>query len=166
MAMRFVAAAATVSVALLVQAGVARADEVLERGKYLAAIMDCGGCHTRGALAGKPDPTLALAGSDIGFHIPGVGIFYPPNLTPDDETGLGLWSEAEIIDAIRVGARPDGRQLVPVMPYPAYSALTDEDASALAAYLKSIPAVAFADEPGPTAEGAPAPGPYLTPAMP
>src|SRR4051812_37469505 len=73
------------------------------RGEYLATIMDCGGCHTGGALAGQPDPQLYLAGSEIGFGIPGTGFFYPPNLTPDRETGLGAWGEAEIIRAIRTG---------------------------------------------------------------
>lgn len=142
------------------------ADPTLERGKYLASIMDCGGCHTRGALAGQPDPAFALAGSDIGFHVPGVGYFYPPNLTPDKETGLGEWTEADIIRAVRNGERPDGRRLAPVMPFPAYSVLTDEDAVALARYLQSLPPVAFPSEPGPTSEADPAPGPYLTPKMP
>jgi mono/diheme cytochrome c family protein len=100
--------------------------------------MDCGGCHTTGALTGKPDPTHELAGSQVGFQIPGLGIFYPPNLTPDRETGLGAWSEADIVKAVRTGARPDGRQLVPIMPYIHYAKLTDEDASALAHYLKSM----------------------------
>ncbi len=114
------------------------ADERVKRGAYLAAIMDCGGCHTPGALRGKPDHARALAGSDVGFEIPGLGIFYPPNLTPDRETGLGKWSAAEIIKAVRTGSRPDGRVLVPVMPYHSYAKLTDKDAQALAAYLKSL----------------------------
>jgi mono/diheme cytochrome c family protein len=116
----------------------AAAQDRLKRGEYLAAIMDCTGCHTPGALKGQPDHARALAGSDIGFAIPGVGIFYPPNLTPDRETGLGAWSEAEIIAAIRNGARPDGRALVPVMPFHSYARLTDSDADALVGYLKSL----------------------------
>lgn len=112
--------------------------EQIKRGEYLATIMDCGGCHTAGALIGKPDPERYLAGSQVGFEIPGLGIFYPPNLTPDRETGLGAWSQADIVKAVRTGVRPDGRQLVPIMPYPHYAKLTDPDASALAAYLKSV----------------------------
>jgi mono/diheme cytochrome c family protein len=108
------------------------------RGQYLASIMDCGGCHTAGALAGKPDASRALAGGDVGFQIPGLGTFWPPNLTPDPETGLGNWSGEDIMRAVRTGARPDGRILAPVMPYHAYSALTDTDAAALASYLKSL----------------------------
>ena len=132
----------------------------LARGEYLAAIMDCGGCHTGGALIGKPDPALALAGSAIGFQIPELGTFYPPNLTPDRETGLGAWSAAEIVTAVRTGVRPDGRILAPVMPWHAYAALTDADAAALAAYLKSLPPVRNAVPPitGPTETP---PAPYL-----
>jgi mono/diheme cytochrome c family protein len=116
----------------------AAADERVKRGEYLAAIMDCGGCHTPGHLRGKPDLARYLGGSDVGFEIPGLGIFYPPNLTPDRETGLGAWSATEIITAIRSGARPDGRVLVPVMPYHSYAKLTGADAQALVAYLKSL----------------------------
>ena len=64
-------------------------DELLERGRYLSLIMDCGGCHTQGALIGQPDPKLDLAGSTIGFEVPGYGYVYPPNLTSDPQTGLG-----------------------------------------------------------------------------
>src|SRR6478609_5774267 len=113
------------------------AQDKLRRGEYLATIMDCGGCHTPGALTGQPDHTRHLGGSGVGFQIPGVGIFYPPNLTPD-ETGLGAWSEKDIMTAVRTGVRPDGRVLVPVMPYHNYGKLTDPDTGALAAYLKSL----------------------------
>jgi mono/diheme cytochrome c family protein len=136
-----------------------------KRGEYLATIMDCGGCHTPGHLVGKPDQQRYLAGSEVGFEIPGVGVFYPPNLTPDPETGLGRWTEAEIITAVRTGARPDGRLLVPIMPYHSYAKLTDADARALAAYLKSLkpvrnrtPAIA-----GPSEKPS---APYLTLAVP
>ena len=119
----------------------AHAQGDLERGKYLAAIMDCAGCHTPGVFVGKPDPNRVLAGSEVGFEIPGLGIFYPPNLTPDMETGLGSWSAEDIITAVRTGVRPDGRILAPAMPWRSYAALSDADAKALAAYLESLPAV-------------------------
>lgn len=130
------------------------------RGEYLARIMDCGGCHTGGALIGKPDPALHLAGSGIGFQIPDLGTFYPPNLTSDRETGLGAWSEAEIITAVRTGVRPDGRILAPVMPWHAYGHLTDEDAGALAHYLATLPPVRHAAPP-PTGPSETPPAPYL-----
>ncbi len=133
----------------------------LPRGEYLATIMDCGGCHTGGALAGQPDPKLHLAGSNIGFGVPGLGVFYPPNLTPDRDTGLGSWSEADIVRAVRQGVRPDGRELAPVMPWRNYAALTDEDARALARHLKGLPPVRNATPPI-TGAGETAPAPYLT----
>ena len=117
-------------------------DTVTARGAYLARIMDCGGCHTTGVFLGKPDPQRYLGGSEVGFQIPGLGIFYPPNLTPHPEDGIGAWSEADIVAAVRTGVRPDGRILAPVMPYHHYGSLTDADAFALAAYLKSLPPVA------------------------
>jgi cytochrome c553 len=115
---------------------VVHAQSQAKRGEYLASIMDCGGCHTTGALTGKPDPARHLAGSEVGFEVPGLGIFYPPNLTPD-ETGLAGWSAKDIITAVRTGVRPDGRKLA-VMPWQAYSKLTDADAQALAAYLRGL----------------------------
>src|SRR5215207_8678653 len=105
-------------------------------------IMDCTGCHTPGTFLGKPDMQRPLAGSEVGFGTPGLGIFYPPNLTPDPETGLGQWTEADIVKAVRTGERPDGRELAPMMPWRSYAALTDDDALALAAYLKSLPSSA------------------------
>ena len=134
------------------------------RGEYLARIMDCGGCHTPGALLGAPEMDKYLSGGNVGFAIPGLGIFYPPNLT-SDETGAGSWSEDEIIAAVTRGVRPDGRQLAPAMPYHAYSALNDEDALHLAAYLKRLPPIEN-DVPEPVAPNGPAPLPYLTVQMP
>lgn len=141
-------------------------DETMARGAYFAAIMDCGGCHTRGALLGKPDPALALAGSEVGFHIPGLGVFWPPNLTSDEATGLGGWTVEEIAAAVTDGVRPDGRVLAPAMPSHAYRALTADDALALATYIKSLPPKPFADEPAPVADPTEAKAPYLTVAFP
>jgi mono/diheme cytochrome c family protein len=145
-----------------VPAGFADAQD--DRGAYLARIMDCGGCHTPGALKGQPDMSRYLGGSDVGFEIPGLGIFYPPNLT-SDATGAGSWSEEEIMTAVRTGVRPDGRQLIPIMPYHSYSALTDEDARALARFLKSAKPVSN-EVPDPVGPGQKAPLPYLTLKMP
>jgi mono/diheme cytochrome c family protein len=143
----------------------AMAQEKAKRGEYLATIMDCGGCHTPGALTGKPDMARHLGGSEVGFQIPGMGIFYPPNLTPDRETGIGAWSEADIIKAVRTGARPDGRMLAPVMPYHNYARLTDADAQALAGYLKKLPPVRH-QAPAMRGPSEAATAPYLTVKMP
>jgi mono/diheme cytochrome c family protein len=149
----------------LLIAPLAWAETLVERGQYLATIMDCHGCHTGGALAGTPDPELHLAGSNIGFGIPGLGIFYPPNLTPDPETGLGEWSEQDIVTALRTGQRPDGRELTPVMPWRSYAALSDDDMRALVAYLKSLEPVRNPVSP-PVGPNEKAPAPYLTVVMP
>jgi mono/diheme cytochrome c family protein len=133
---------------------------IVTRGQYLATIMDCGGCHTPGALAGQPDGRRKLAGSDIGFGGP-FGVVYPKNLTPDRETGLGDWGDAEIARAIRHGQSRDGRPLLPVMPWRSYAALTPDDAEALVAYLRSIPPVKFA-VPADVKPGGRATAPYLT----
>lgn len=114
---------------------------LVERGKYLVTIGVCTDCHTPGHFLGKPDMTRHLGGSEVGFEIPGLGVFYGPNLTPDETTGLGRWSEGDIVKAIRTGERPDGRMLAPIMPWAAFAKLTDADAKAIAAYLKSLPPV-------------------------
>ena len=157
--------AGLVTLAAHAQAQAQAQDDKLQRGEYLAKIMDCTGCHTTGALAGQPDANMYLAGSDIGFEIPGLAIVYPPNLTPDPETGLGRWSEADMITAIRTGMRPDGRQLIPVMPYMSYAALTDADAAALVAYLRSLQPIRHA-APKLTKAGSPVTAPYLSVVVP
>jgi len=160
-----IAMALVVSTPFAGSSWIALADSQIERGEYLVSIMDCTGCHTPGSLAGDPDLELYLAGSTIGFQIPGLGVFYPPNLTPDLDTGLGKWSDAEIMLAVRGGTRPDGRELAPIMPWRSYAALSDEDAQAVTAFLKSLPAVKFRS-PGPFSEGETPSDPYLTVVVP
>lgn len=116
-------------------------DPQIERGKYLVIVGGCSDCHTPGTFLGHPDMTRFLGGSDVGFAIPGLGVFVGPNLTPDKETGLGNWTNEQIVIAFTTGKRPDGRVLAPIMPWMALSQLTSSDAEAIAAYLKSIPAV-------------------------
>lgn len=123
----------------------------IDHGRYLVTIMGCTDCHTPGHFLGQPDMARFLGGSDVGFEIPGLGTFLGPNLTPDP-SGLGGWSEAEIVTAIRIGVRPDGRQLAPAMPWMGYATLTDGDAADIAAFLKSLPPVTN-DAPGPFGPG-------------
>jgi mono/diheme cytochrome c family protein len=73
-------------------------------GKYLVTIASCNDCHTPGDFLGKPDFSRRLAGSDVGFTIPGLGAFVGRNLTPDKETGLGDWTDDQIISAITAGS--------------------------------------------------------------
>jgi mono/diheme cytochrome c family protein len=113
----------------------------IERGKYLVTLGSCTDCHTPGYFFGKPDTTRYLGGSEVGFEIPGLGVFYGPNLTPDRDTGLGRWSTEEIATAITKGRRPDGRELAPIMPWHAFANLTRQDVLAITNFLKSLPSV-------------------------
>ncbi|MGL4237141.1 MAG: hypothetical protein ACRCSW_13810, partial [Tabrizicola sp.] len=125
---------------------------VIDRGEYLVTFGGCNDCHTPGYFTGAADPTRFLGGSDAGFEVPGLGVFVGSNLTPDVETGLGGWTTEDIVTALRTGVRPDGRILAPVMPWPNYSNLSDEDAHAIAAFLQSLDPVSH-DVPGPFAPG-------------
>lgn len=136
----------------------------LVRGAYLARIMDCGGCHTPRDAKGVPVESAALSGGTVGFEMPGLATFWPPNLT-QDATGLAGWSQAQVVAAIRTGVRPDGRVLAPVMPWGSFSAMTDEDAEALAAYLLSLPGVAN-KVPDPLAPGEAATMPFYRVTLP
>jgi len=114
--------------------------EKVERGRYLTTVMVCNDCHTPGTFYGAPDYSRKLSGSELGWVGP-WGTSYARNLTPDMETGIGKWSADDIVKTIRTGMRADGSQLLPPMPWEMYSNLTDEDAYAIAAYLKSLPPV-------------------------
>lgn len=109
---------AALAAVAIVCAHAASADEFqIERGKYLVTIGSCNDCHTPGYFLGKPDFSRTLAGSEVGFAIPGLGAFVGRNLTPDKETGLGDWTDDQIISAFTAGIRPDGRRLAPIMPW-------------------------------------------------
>lgn len=159
--MKLVLAVATATILLAAGMGGANAETLAERGEYLSHIMDCGGCHNTGAFTPNPNVATPLAGSDIGFEVPGLGVFYPPNLTPDKATGLGNWSDAEIIAAFTTGVRPDGRQLAPSMPWMSYGHITKDDAAALVAYLRTLPAVDH-KVPGPFGAQEKPTAPYMT----
>jgi mono/diheme cytochrome c family protein len=131
------------------------------RGKYLAQLGGCSHCHTPGYFSGKADMTRELGGSDVGFDAPGLGVFVGPNLTPDNDTGLGAWTQQQIVTAIRTGVRPDGRILAPVMPWSSFATLTDADAYNIAEFLKSLPPVAH-KVPGPFGPNEKVPVPHMT----
>ncbi len=136
------AAASVVLAAPPLLPAVATDPAVIARGKYLVTIAGCNDCHTPGYFLGKPDGTRFLGGSDVGFEIPGLGVFHGPNLTPDKATGLGSWTDAEVVAALQKGVRPDGRMLAPVMPSHAFATFTPRDADAIVAFLRSLPPVA------------------------
>ena len=116
-------------------------DAQVARGKYLVTIASCGDCHTPGYFFGKPDMPRYLGGSDVGFEIPGHGVFAGPNLTSDKETGLGGWTDEQVATALTTGVRPDGRELAPIMPWRAFASLTKPDVAAVVAFLRSLPPV-------------------------
>ena len=102
--------------------------DVIERGRYLTVLGDCAACHTK--PGGQP-----FAG-DFALETP-FGKIIAPNITPDRETGIGNWTDAQFIAALRDGRGPKGR-LYPAMPYPAYTKMTDEDVLAIRAYLDTL----------------------------
>jgi mono/diheme cytochrome c family protein len=135
------AVAAAVATSLPLSAGAAD-PEAIARGKYLVNIAGCNDCHTPGYFLGKPDTARFLAGSEVGLEIPGLGVFHGPNLTPDNATGLGNWTDAQIVAALQKGERPDGRMLAPIMPWQVFANLTKQDVDAIVALLRSLPPVA------------------------
>lgn len=140
-ASRYAAALALLSGLLCGTFSANAAQTQVQRGKYLVSILPCTDCHTPGTFLGHPDMQRYLGGSEVGFEVPGLGVFYGPNLTPDDETGLGKWTKEQIATAITTGKRPDGRILAPPMPVESFKNLTQSDALAIAAYLKTLPAI-------------------------
>lgn len=111
-------------------------DALLKRGEYLMnGPVACGNCHT---LAGPdgPDFSRELAGGLVFDAEPFKA--YAANITPDNGTGIGAWSDAELAKAIREGLRPDGTLIGPPMPVPFYRALSDEDLAAIVAYIRSV----------------------------
>ncbi|WP_404334753.1 c-type cytochrome [Sphingomonas sp. MMS12-HWE2-04] len=120
-----------------VPAELADADPVT-KGKYLAEAADCAACHT--AKGGKP-----YAGGRA-FRLP-FGTIYTPNITPDRETGIGAWSDAEFLRAVHQGIGRNGERLYPAFPYASYTMLADADVVAIRRYLATIPAVRASNRP-------------------
>jgi mono/diheme cytochrome c family protein len=103
-----------------------RQASLVQRGEYLAHLADCAVCHT--AKGGRE-----YAGG-FAFTLP-FGTIYSTNITPDKETGIGNYSDADFLNAVHRGIRRDGRPLYPAMPYASYTYMTDADALAIKAYL-------------------------------
>jgi mono/diheme cytochrome c family protein len=118
--------------------------DTVARGEYLVELLGCGACHTPGALDGEPDMSLALAGSGTGIAWSNPlgterpGIVFPSNITPDDETGIGAWSDQQIANAIRAGIGRHGGRRITTMPWQGYARLTDDDVAAIVAYLRTV----------------------------
>lgn len=140
----------------------------VERGQYLVTALACTDCHTPwvvGPQGPAPDETRLLSGHPEALVMPPAprlaegpwttvvsgtntawagpwGVSYTANLTPDEETGLGRWSEEQFLETLRSARHLGrGRPLLPPMPAQAIASLTDEDLRSVFAYLRSIPAV-------------------------
>lgn len=112
---------------------------LVARGEYLTRAADCAACHT--APGGRP-----FAGG-LAFKLPMIGTIYSTNITPDKETGIGAWSDAEFLRALHRGIGKDGQHLYPAFPYPSYALLTDNDVLAIKAYLLTLKPVSYAPPP-------------------
>jgi mono/diheme cytochrome c family protein len=111
---------------------------LVARGEYIVRnVAVCGHCH---AADPQKNPDGPLSGG-LAFRNWRIGTVRASNLTPDNETGLGLWSEAEIVRAIRNGEDREGHLIAPVMPYEWFHEMSDRDALAVARYLKAQPPV-------------------------
>ncbi|PZQ11940.1 MAG: alcohol dehydrogenase [Ancylobacter novellus] len=104
--------------------------DLLERGRYLTAAADCAACHT--TPGGKP-----FAGG-VAFELP-FGTIYSTNITADQNTGIGSWSDDDFVRSLHKGVGKDGRNLYPAFPYTSYTGLSRDDAVAIKAYLFSLP---------------------------
>jgi hypothetical protein len=148
-------------------AAVANASDPVERGRYLVAILGCGDCHTplvMGPQGPMPDPKRLLAGHPESLAMPPApppsdawawhgaatntafagpwGVSYATNLTPDETTGLGPWSEEIFVNTIRTGKHwGQSRPILPPMPWLTYARMTDGDLKSVYAYLRTVPAI-------------------------
>jgi hypothetical protein len=145
-----------------------RQERKVERGRYLVTTIGCADCHSPKKMGPKgPEEDLSrhLSGHPAGSNLPPPpdpgdspwmytaswdltawsgpwGISYPMNLTPDEMTGIGSWSEETFVRALRTGRHMGvSREILPPMPWQFYRNLTDEDLSAVYAYLRTIPAI-------------------------
>jgi hypothetical protein len=127
---------------------VARTPAQIARGRYLAEhVTGCLGCHSHrdwSRFGGPVAGPLGTGGDCLSKEYGLPGTVCTPNLTPDRATGLGGWSDGEVMRAVREGVDREGNALFPFMPYVEYRSLSDEDARAIVAYLRTLPAVAHA----------------------
>ena len=118
----------------------ATADDLADRGRYLAAAAGCVSCHTGDREGAEP-----FAGGRA--LVTSFGTFYSPNITPDRETGIGTWTDADFLAALHEGRSPSGEAYFPAFPFTAYTGMTREDALALKAWLFSVAPVRQANRP-------------------
>jgi mono/diheme cytochrome c family protein len=113
-------------------------------GKILYNAAGCASCHKPGPELKSVDAALPAGGAP--FKTP-IGVFYPPNLTPDPETGLGTWTDIEFVNAVQRGLAPDGQHLIPAFPYTSYAHMRIEDVLDIRAYLATLAPVSAPAKP-------------------
>lgn len=118
----------------------AEAIDTLALGERLTYTTGCQDCHTPGTFYGEPDFSRQLSGSDIGWG-GAWGVSFARNLTPAVQGGIADWTDEQVAVAIRSGMRPDGSMLLPPMPWPNFSKLTDLEVTAIVRFLRSVPSV-------------------------
>jgi len=117
---------------LLAAPAFAATPEEIARGKYIFGATGGCGCHT----VPKGPANAGGRKYDAPF-----GSVYSSNITPDIKTGIGGWTDEQIMTAIRLGRRPNGERIVPVHPYPSYNGMAEDDLKALVAFLRTVPPV-------------------------
>lgn len=162
-------------------AGESQQSDKIEQGKYIATIAGCTSCHTPLKPEYGNPQTLTLEqiqniafndleasdqnkfmGGGRAFDLGPAGTVFTRNITPDEETGIGAWSDDQLKLAIKTGIDNEGKLLFPVMPYHVYNSMADSDIEAVVAYLRSVNAVSNAvPERTVSTEGMPSP-PFLT----
>lgn len=134
--------------------------DLVERGRYLATIGGCTSCHTPDTseyqnpqtLTLEQIQTIAFDGNQAidsakfmaggrAFDLGPAGVVFSRNITQDEETGIGAWTDEQIKIAIKTGLSADGSVLFPVMPYHVYNGMADEDLNAIVAFLRTVPPV-------------------------
>lgn len=116
---------------VLLSTGLAHAQDPAARGRYLTAAADCAACHT------DPDHPDRKFGGGRAIETP-FGELIAPNITSDQDTGIGGWSDAQFDAAVRHGVRADGKRLYPGMPFVYYTRMSADDVAAIHAYLRTV----------------------------
>lgn len=107
----------------------------IANGELLYNAGGCRSCHKPGPQLKDVDASLPAGGAPLKTP---VGTLYPPNLTPDPETGLGSWSDIDFVNAVQRGISPAGRHYIPAFPYTSYAAMAVEDVLDIKAYLATL----------------------------
>jgi mono/diheme cytochrome c family protein len=112
--------------------------EEIARGKYVFGATGGCGCHS------EKDRPLHSGGRRYDGPF---GTVYSTNITPDRETGIGTWTDEQVVTAIRLGRRPNGERLLPVHPFTVFNGMVEDDLKALVAYLRTLPVVSRKNQP-------------------